>query len=180
MITHDSHPWVAKNGTQVTIRPICSDDFALAQEFVNGLSPSTGYQRLMSLRRPSLEELRRWTDIDPAREHALVATVLTDGHERQIGVARYVRGPKDRDAEFAIVIADEWQRQGLGHELLSCLIHAAQEVELERLVGTTLSDNHAMLKLAGRLGFKRTRVSGHATTTALTMELSPTVPGDSR
>ncbi len=64
--------WVAADGTVVTIRPIRAEDLALEQEFVNGLSAHTGYQRLMSARRPSLEELVRFTDIDHERELAIV------------------------------------------------------------------------------------------------------------
>ena len=89
----EKHPeaWVAADGTVISIRPISAADLALEQEFVNGLSPATGYQRLMSGRRPSLEELRRFTDIDYERELALIATTQVQGSERQIGVARYVK-----------------------------------------------------------------------------------------
>jgi hypothetical protein len=52
--------WDAADGPVITIRPISEADLALEQEFVDGLSASTGYQRLMSARRPSLEELRRF------------------------------------------------------------------------------------------------------------------------
>src|ERR1700682_5360661 len=83
--------WVAADGTVITIRPIGAADRAREQEFVNGLSSATGYQRLMSGRRPSLEELRRFTDIDYERELALIATTQVQGSERQIGVGRYVK-----------------------------------------------------------------------------------------
>ena len=81
---HDTFPLI-------TIRPIRATDLALEQEFVNGLSAATGRHRLMSARRPSLEELRRFTDIDYERELALIATTPVQGRERQIGVARYVK-----------------------------------------------------------------------------------------
>src|SRR6267143_2678935 len=93
--------WVPADGTVITIRPICAADLALEQEFVNGLSAPTGYQRLMSARRPSLEELRRFTDIDYERELALIATTPVQGRERQVGVARYVKEEASPgDAEF--------------------------------------------------------------------------------
>ena len=56
--------WAAADGTVITIRPIRAEDLRLEEEFVNGLSAPTGYQRLMSARRPSPEELKRFTDID--------------------------------------------------------------------------------------------------------------------
>ena len=107
----------------------------LEQEFVNGLSPSTGYQRLMSARRLSLDELRRFTDIDHKREGALIATTLAAGRERQIGVARYVKEESSPGvAEFAIVLSDDWHRRGLETRLLVSLLIAAKGHGVRRLV----------------------------------------------
>ncbi|HXZ52714.1 MAG TPA: GNAT family N-acetyltransferase, partial [Burkholderiales bacterium] len=83
--------WLAADGTAVSIRPIRAADLALEVEFARRLSPRSLYQRLMSTRTPSLEELRRFADIDPERELALIATVRAGDRERQVGVVRYVR-----------------------------------------------------------------------------------------
>jgi len=171
-----AHPafetWVAADGTVITIRPICAADLALEQEFVNGLSAPTGYQRLMSTRRPSLEELRRFTDIDYEREMALIATTPVQGGERQIGVARYVKLSSPGDAEFAIVLSDDWQGRGLGTRLLASLLVAAKNHGVRRLVATTLSENDGMLGLALKLGFKLARDPRSATVTNLTLDLA--------
>jgi RimJ/RimL family protein N-acetyltransferase len=166
-----SHTWIARDGTAVAIRQIRQADFDLEEEFVHGLSASTAYQRLMSARKPSQEELRRWTDVDHDREMALVATVTVGGRERQIGVARYVVESSPREAEFAIVLSDEWQRRGLGRELLSSLLVTAKSAGLRRLVGTTLSQNKGMLELARGLGFRLARAPGSAIITMLTVDL---------
>lgn len=156
----------------VTVRPISAMDFALEREFVDGLSAATGYQRLMSTRRLSDDEIRRFTDIDPAREVALVAVTLTDGRERQVGVARYVKDERiPGDAEFAIVLADDWQRCGLGTRLLGCLIDAAKSGGIRRLVATTQSANAGMLALARRMGFRLALNPGSASITDLTLDL---------
>ena len=148
-----SETWVAADGTVVTIRPISAADLALEQEFVDGLSASTGYQRLMSRRRPSFDELRRFTDINPERELALIAIAPVDGGQRQIGVARYVKEESSpSDAEFAIVLSDDWQGRGLGTRLLGSLLVAAKSDGVHRLVGTTMSENRGMLALATQAG----------------------------
>ena len=121
--------WAAADGTAVTIRPIRAADLALEFEFASALSFRTRYQRLMSARTPSLEELRRFTEIDPERELALIATVRAEGRERQVGVVRYVREASPERAEIAIVLADDWQGRGLGTRLLLGLIAAASEAE---------------------------------------------------
>ena len=165
--------WTAPDGAVVTIRPIRPADLELEREFVTGLSPMTGYHRLMSTRTPSPAELRRFTDIDPAREVALIATTTVDGRERQVGVARYVKDEsKPDEAEFAIVLADAWQRRGLGRRLLASLIDVAKRDGVRRLVGTTLSDNEGMLRLARRLGFSLARNRGSASITDVSLELA--------
>jgi RimJ/RimL family protein N-acetyltransferase len=164
--------WAAEDGTVITIRPICAADLALEQEFVHGLSAPTGYQRFMSSRRPSLEELRRFTDIDPERELALIATTPVRGRERQIGVARYVKESSPGDAEFAIVLSDDWQGRGLGTRLLASLLVAAKSHGVRRLVGTTLSQNNGMLALGRKLGFKLAADPRSAIVTNLTLDLA--------
>jgi RimJ/RimL family protein N-acetyltransferase len=168
--------WVASNGEVITIRPIRADDLALEQKFVNGLSTHTGYQRLMSTRRPSLEELMRFTDIDRERELALIATTSVQGRERQIGVARYVKDSSPGDAEFAVVLSDDWQGRGLGNKLLMSLIVAARDHGVRRLIGTTLSVNSRMLALARKLGFKLARDPRSAMITNLTLDLAAWPP----
>ena len=165
--------WSPAEGTVVSIRAISAADLALEQEFVNGLSSSTAYQRLMSTRRPSLDELKRWTDVDPERECALIATTVVRAAVRQIAVARYVREPSGREAEFAIVIGDDWQGRGLGTQLLSALVRHAKREGIHRLFGTTLSTNTAMLALAGKLGFRCAADPRSPTITNLALDIAP-------
>lgn len=167
--------WTAPDGTVVRIRPITAADLALEQEFVDGLSSATGYQRLMSARRPSLDELKRFTNIDHAREMALIATTAVHGRERQIGVVRYVKDDARPDeAEFAIVLADDWQRRGLGTKLLAGLLAVAKSQGVRRAVATALSTNDGMLALAHRLGFRATFSPESASITNLSLDLTQT------
>ena len=53
-----------------------------------GLSARTPYLRLLSGRQLQPGELERWTDIDPAREIALIALVTEGDDEREIAAAR--------------------------------------------------------------------------------------------
>ena len=154
------HLWKAKDGTEVLLRSIEPGDYDIEEAFVNGLSQSTRYKRLMSARQPTSDEIHRWTHIDRRREGAVIAVIVIDGIEREIGVARYAMEKGDRDAaECAIVVSDAWQRRGLGAQLLTALIELARRSGLKRLYGTTLAENEAMVGLALRFGFQ---VSYHA------------------
>jgi acetyltransferase len=145
--------WASADGTRVTIRPILPQDAAMELAFLNGLSLQTRYQRVLSTRGLLPGELRRLTRIDYRRDMALVATIVIDGAEVQIGVARYVRGAGGHTAEFAIVIADVWQRRGLGEKLMMKLVDVAARHGLGSLTGMVLSTNVRMLALARKLGF---------------------------
>ena len=164
--------WSAPDGTAVTIRPIRAADLELEKEFVDRLSSASGYQRLMSPRRLSLDEMRRFTDIDYEREMALIATTSAEGRERQIGVARYVRDQgSPGEAEFAIVLSDDWQGRGLGTRLLASLFAAARSQGVRRIFGTTLAENGGMLALARRMGFRLARHAESAAIINLTLDL---------
>src|SRR5262249_5129184 len=144
----------------VVIRAIRAADLPLLRSFVQNLSRDTSYQRLLSPRTPTEEELRRWTDIDPDREGAVVATTTDSvGRESLAGVARYVKEMQD-SADFAIVLADAWQGKGLGRTLMVRLIAAAKEHGVRRLTGLTLASNIPMLLLARSLGFHTRRDAG--------------------
>lgn len=164
--------WRAADGTAVTIRPIRAADLALEVAFVDALSRRSLYQRLMSARTPSLEELRRFTDVDPERELGLIATVRAEGHERQVGVVRYVRDSSPQQAEIAIVLADEWQGRGLGRRLMLALIRAARSAGVRQLAGTVLSTNEPALALARKLGFRLAADPRSATVTNLKLDLA--------
>ena len=142
------------DGTDVIIRPIRPEDAELAQEFVRRLSPESKFFRFMnSLQEMSQDLLVRLTQLDYDRELALIATLEREGQEIELGVARYFTNPDGRTAEFALVVADEWQRRGLGSRLMISLIDAAREKGFRALQGEVLASNAKMLALMKRLQF---------------------------
>ena len=87
------HPRVA--GETVTIRPIQINDLEMEQDFIRRLSPAAKRFRFFgSVRELPSPELRRLCDVDGKYSMAFVATVLRNGREVEIGVARYA--PYDR------------------------------------------------------------------------------------
>jgi acetyltransferase len=160
--------WRTREGAAVLIRPMHGADLPLLREFMRMLSAESSYKRFMSPRTPSDEEIRRWADVDPSHEYSLVA--IAPGAGTLVAEARYVI-ETGGDAEFAIAIADRWQGQGLGRELLTRLIAAASCDGLRRLTGTALSTNKPLLDLARKLGFHSHRTPGAGWETTLTLDL---------
>jgi acetyltransferase len=149
----DGRPWL--------MRPIRPEDAEPLQRFVRGLSDESRYMRFISmLRELTPGMLARYTRIDYDRELALVATVQLPnpehrGHPQEeiIGFAHYLRNADGRGAEYALVIADTWQRHGLGRELLQGLLQVAREQRLDYIEGFVLAANRPMLGLMTRMGF---------------------------
>ncbi len=146
--------WQLPNGTDMVIRPIRPEDAEIEQTFIRKLSQKAKYFRFMqSINELSPQLLARFTQIDYNREMALIAVVYVDGQETEIGVARYITNPDGKSCEFAIVIADDWQRQGIAHRLMQLLIEVARSHGLQIMEGDVLADNHEMLNLVLKLGF---------------------------
>jgi acetyltransferase len=98
--------------------------------------------------------LVRFTQLDYHRELALIAVTGPPGAETELAVARYVTNPDGRSCEFAIVVADEWQRRGIGSRLLNALMDAARQRGFREMTGEILTSNHNMLELVSNLGFR--------------------------
>ncbi|MEJ1990648.1 MAG: GNAT family N-acetyltransferase, partial [Maritimibacter sp.] len=101
----------------------------------------------------SPEMLVQFTQIDYRREMALVAMCETESGPKQAGVARYVINPDGRSCEFAVVVSDRIQHQGIGTRLMKALFNAARDHGMTSMEGTVLKNNAPMLKLMRDLGF---------------------------
>ncbi len=152
--THLEERMQLGDGTDITIRPIRPEDAAIEQEFIRNLSSESRYFRFMrSLAELTPEMLVRFTQIDYDRELAFIATTTRDGKEIEIAVGRYVINPDGQSSEFALVVADEWRRRGIGSHILMALFESAKTRNLRRIEGEVLANNEAMLHLMRRLGF---------------------------
>ncbi|MEW8629746.1 MAG: bifunctional acetate--CoA ligase family protein/GNAT family N-acetyltransferase [Candidatus Thiodiazotropha sp.] len=142
------------NGTNIVIRPIRPEDADLEQNFTRQLSDEAKYFRFMSsIQELTPEMLTRFTQIDYHNEMALIAVTEEGDHEIELGVARYVTNPDRKSCEFALVVSDQWQRQGIGHKLMHQLMEVARDRGLEKMEGEVLSNNFKMLDLMKSLYF---------------------------
>ncbi|MGA7180827.1 MAG: bifunctional acetate--CoA ligase family protein/GNAT family N-acetyltransferase [Thiobacillaceae bacterium] len=147
--------WQLPNGMDVTIRPIRPEDAEITQAFVRGLSEEAKYFRFMdAVRELSPAMLARLTQIDYDREMALLMVTEIDGHEVEMGVARYAVDASFANGEFALVVDDRWQHQGIGHKLMNVLMDVARAKGVKVLEGEVLKSNHKMLHLVEGLGFR--------------------------
>lgn len=144
-----------KDGRSVLVRPIHPQDEPIVQSFVRALSPRSRYFRFHNaIRELDPRMLHAATHVDYRRHLALIAESFDGDLETEVGAARYVVRRQDPGtADFAVAIADAWQRQGLARRLLERLMQVAAARGVRRISGDVLENNHAMLNLAGELGF---------------------------
>jgi acetyltransferase len=150
--------WCAPGGSIVRIRPIEATDARLIRDFVQSLSLETRYLRFMAgVKELSAKVIDRLTRVDHQRDAALIAVANIDGVDRVLGVARYALNADGESCDFAIVVADDWQRRGLGSHLLSRLVATASERGLKRIRGDVLAINRPMADFARAHGFSVSR-----------------------
>jgi acetyltransferase len=98
------------------------------------------------------ERLAQYCNLDYDRQVAIVAELQNS--KQIIGAGRIVAEPDGRNGEFAIIVADKWQRLGLGSKLMEHIIEAAKDMRLKEISASILPDNHKMIKLGEKKGFK--------------------------
>ncbi|MEM2119414.1 MAG: GNAT family N-acetyltransferase, partial [Candidatus Bathyarchaeia archaeon] len=146
--------WKLKDGTTVVLRPIKPEDEALLNELFKSLSEETMRFRFFQiLKDVSHETLVRYCHLDYDREVAIVAETQKE-KRRIIGVGRIVAEPGRKSGEFAVVVGDEWQGQGLGSKLMDCIIKIGEDMGMKTIYGLISSNNTKMLNLCKKKGFK--------------------------
>lgn len=93
--------------------------------------------------------------LDYDRELALVADYSNPqtGQHEIIGVGRLIKAQHESSAEFALLVSDQFQHQGLGTELLRRLIQIGRDEKLQRITGDILAENAGMQAVCRELGF---------------------------
>ena len=123
------------------------DEAAVAGLF-GRLSPESLYRRFFSpvVRAEQFTRLvLRGVD---GHERAAVAAVV-DGEV--VGVAQYARPAGACRADLAIMVADSWQRQGLGTRMVAALAARATAEGIEGFEVDVQGDNHGALRLLQRV-----------------------------
>jgi acetyltransferase len=142
------------DGTLLPVRPIRPEDAGIERAFVENLSDQSRYMRFFGpTRQLSARMLARLTQVDYDRELALIALSGPEPDCGMVGVARFSPLPDEGACEFALAVADAYQRRGLGKVLMQRLISAAREAGYRRMCGAILGTNTPMIALARRLGF---------------------------
>jgi acetyltransferase len=149
-------------GAHLRVRPVTVADRDRIAAGFERLSAESRYRRFLSPKpRLSGAELTYLTDIDHRTHAAFAAVDERDGS--LIGIARYavpVAEPESTTADVSVVVADEWQGQGIGTLLAMVAVRAAAANGMRTLTAATLGENRPARSLLRRLGFRTVSIGG--------------------
>lgn len=130
----------------MVVRLLEPSDESLIRRFYYRLSSDTVYRRFLSPVVPPANSLvRRLMNVDHCRTEAIIAL----DHDGIAGVARYA--PFGDGFDVAVVVADDWQRQGLGTMLMRRLGHIARLRGIRRFHATIGGENRRSVKFLQKL-----------------------------
>jgi len=116
---------------------IAPGDTVKEHAFVRKLSAQSRYFRFHgSIKELNKKDLEKFTNPDPLNTEALIILYKGEINEEEIAVARFIIDADGKSCEFAIVVADEWQKRGIGAKLLASLIKHAQSRGIKRIYGS--------------------------------------------
>ena len=136
---------VATSKGPVVIRAATPLDTASVDHFVRALSPTARFRRFHSaVTRLTDRQLAGLVDVD----HHDRETLLAVSGRVVVGMGQYLAQTHPKDSvDLAVVVADDWQREGLGRELLIATCEAASATGFRTATAYVQAENRAMLSL---------------------------------
>jgi acetyltransferase len=148
------------DGFPLLIRPARPEDEPNVATFHAALSPDTVRARYGSERplseRTAHERLARICFVDYDRQFTLIAEARGQRGPEVAGVARLARLHGSDDRALTLVVADGWQRRGIGLRLVRHAIEVARGEQIAHVIGRLSPDNLAMRELLAAEGFSFT------------------------
>lgn len=132
------------DGACVVIRRLEESDGPALTAALETADPMDLRRRFMGMPPPASVLLNRLRTADGVHDYALGAFTDTG---RLVGVAQFDRADDAPTAEFAIEVATDWQRRGLGSRLLERLAVIACELGITRFTATYYADNLPVRRL---------------------------------
>lgn len=164
--------WKAPNGTPLAMRPVHEGDGIGIADALKNLSPETRRLRFLSAANEIPDGfVRGLTDADPSLQYVVIVVRKDSSDEITIAGGRIVAGGESGTWEFAMLVGDAWQGQGVGKRLLMALIEEARRRDVRRLIGNISVDNRPMLRLARKSGFSIARDTGDPSTCIATLDI---------
>ena len=145
---------ILQNGAQAVIRFIQPEDTALLQKMFKKVSKSSIYYRYFGyLPEINAEFIARLTCANPLREMIIVVETRFNGSREFIAMANVVMDSDGEKAELAFLVADAWQKQGIGTALMDFIGKIAVRKGISTLYAYLMAINQGIIALLKKTGF---------------------------
>ncbi len=141
---------------EVQFRLIRPDDSDRIKELFYDLSEESIYFRfltpLKSLRRQTLQD---FYNVDQDADISIVATIHSDDEkeaEKIIGAGRYLLNRNTNQAEFGLLVQDDYQGKGIGTFLLNHLMRIAKSKGVDAFIAYVHPRNQPMIRFIHKTG----------------------------
>jgi len=154
----ETHRTTAK-GVEILLRPVRISDEAQLREFFRQLSDDSMYRRFMSIRTDMPHErLQEFCAVDFSRHMVMLAIREAQDPDAQrpeevIGIGQFFVEADQHMAEVGLVVRDDYQGRGVGHELLAYLTQIAKQRGLLGFTARVLMENRPMVHLFESRGY---------------------------
>ena len=161
--SHYVKQFTNREGIEFTLRPIRPEDEPKMVAFHEKLSEQSVYLRYFRAfnleQRTEHERLTRICFVDYDRSIALVAETAdpATGQQEIVAAGRLTRLQNPEEAEFAMLVRDDYQRRGVGTQLLTQLLEFGADEGIKRVVAYMLPENRGMIEISEKLGFVMSR-----------------------
>ncbi len=168
-----------KDGTAVIVRAIKASDKDLLQQLMKDVSAESRYFRFFCAKKVlTSQELKYFTELDFDSHIGLIVS-LCDKKETPIAVGRYITQTEDEvsgegkaGAELALLVGEDYQRQGIGNILLDHLAQIAITKGVSEFVCYIMPENSKMLSFLRHSKYPTNRLKRSASVISMTVDLS--------
>ncbi len=145
----------SKKGLRIFFRPVKINDEPLIKDFFYALSNKSLYRRFISFRQDMPHERlqEQFLKIDYTKEMVVLAIIEKENYEIVVGIGQYALNDNLMTAELALAVRDDYQRQGIGTELLSYLTFLSARQGVLGFTGEALTENRPIFNLFANSGF---------------------------
>jgi RimJ/RimL family protein N-acetyltransferase len=147
----------AEANATVRIRPASAFDVESLSIYFTSLSTTSRNKRFMGARADFAVVAAECVAKTSHPDHfTLLAEIRQEGQGTIIGETRYAYDAAARHGDFAISVADVFQRQGVGLRMMTAMERHASDLGHEMIAAETARVNAEMRGLAKKAGFEDT------------------------
>jgi GNAT superfamily N-acetyltransferase len=157
---------VLRDGTKLKLRALRQSDRDGLKALFHRCSPeSIRYRFLSTIKSLPVELFERLLNVDGATQVALVVVPQDDSDPRIIAVGRYnALADRPQVAEVAFLVEDEYQKRGIGTQLLDALATVALDHGITHFSADVLVDNLVMLSVFRKAGYAMESTASYGVT----------------